>query len=249
MILWLGSIIWLDYSNGNFPEMTARPGTRLLLRHFNLSSSHYRRFGCSTSRPYPDPSAVDEWFIPIKLNTPAPRTISASILTDEALVRLHRLSALEPPDQGTPEFQNVKSSLQSMLAMVDSVKHFEPTEDLKINNHDEILDGRIWPTDESLPIDWESLVQNQEKFLRSRKNNIPGSTHLNENIKPGTSHPTEIRASSSNLGFTEQEDALSMATEGVHIVRRRGLGQQPQNENLFYVARQPAPARQKTNPQ
>jgi hypothetical protein len=121
-----------------------------------------------------------------------------------------------------------------MLAMVDSVKDFDPSaDDLKTKNGYEIPDGRIWPTDESLPIDWEALVQQQEDFIKSRQINIPGSTKP----KVVSGHSSEI--DSSRADSAQEDVTLEMASEDLHTVRRRGLGQQPQNENIFYVAKLP----------
>ncbi|OAV93423.1 hypothetical protein PTTG_01588 [Puccinia triticina 1-1 BBBD Race 1] len=210
-----------------------------LVRHRTLHGSSHPLVGSSSRRSHTNSNAVDDWYIPIQLKTPALQASpTGNPLTDEAMVRLHRLSALEPPDQGSPEFENLKNRLQSMLAVVDSVKDFEPAEDLRVQtNQCEIPDGRIWPADESLPIDWEALVQKQEGFLRSRKQKIPGSRNPNHL----TAHPSEI--SPSKPIANDEYLTLDMAIDGVHTVRRRGLGQQPQNENVFYVAKQPGSAR------
>ncbi|KAA1098318.1 hypothetical protein PGT21_033219 [Puccinia graminis f. sp. tritici] len=225
--------------------MIRTSGTRLqvnprLLPRLSLHGSHHRDFECSLRRQHTNSNAVDDWCIPIQLKPPAPQRSPAS-LSDEALIRLHRLSALEPPEERSSEFEKVKNSLQAMLAMVDSVKDFEPTaEDLKTKNGYEIPDGRIWPTDESLPIDWEALVQKQEDFIRSRQINIPGSTKPNV----GSGHSSET--GSSKADSTGEGVTLEMATEDIHTVRRRGLGQQPQNENIFYVAKLPGSKRSKS---
>ncbi|PLW39501.1 hypothetical protein PCANC_16786 [Puccinia coronata f. sp. avenae] len=114
-----------------------------------------------------------------------------------------------------------------MLATVNSVKDFEPSKELKTFKMDKIPDGRIWPEQESLNVDWENLIQQQENFLKSRSNNLP------------VTHGSNQVASASSEDSSEQQPLiLKMATNGVHTIQRKGLGNQPLKENLFYVAKQ-----------
>ncbi|KNZ52910.1 hypothetical protein VP01_33g3 [Puccinia sorghi] len=197
----------------------------------------------SSRRSHTGSPAVDEWCIPVKLQAPAApptrptniATTSTTRLTDETLIRLHRLSALESPPLGSAEFERVKGGIEAMLGMVDSVKEFEFGEEERAEDGKRMMaDGRIWPTDESMPIDWDHLVQTQEAFLASRQTNLPGP----KASRP--THPSSIPNSSS-----QSLAALQMATQGLHFVTRRGLGSQPHQENSFYVAKLPLTSKNK----
>lgn len=38
------------------------------------------------------------------------------------IIRLHELSALKPPQEGTPEYHNAKENLQEMVRLVEAVR-------------------------------------------------------------------------------------------------------------------------------
>lgn len=216
----------------NFPSLQRanHQTTRAHLRHLRTSSA--------ISQPGSGLQAVDQWSIPVKLRGPNRVTgLQPATLSDDELIRLHRLAALEPPRHGTPEFLKAKNDLQSMLAMVDSVKDFEPA--INEDFSEPIPDGRIWPTGESLPIDWESIVQDQIDFIQARSNHVPGAT------KRDLSDHHEANSMSPPHPDSKSNIALNMAIEGIHTVRRRGIGQRPQNENVFYVVKQAPVARRK----
>ncbi|KZV76649.1 hypothetical protein PENSPDRAFT_679996 [Peniophora sp. CONT] len=71
-------------------------------------------------------------------------TISA-----ETLSRLHRLSALVPPAEGTPEHARLTHDLEELVKLVEAVRLAEVPEETA----DEIPDGRIMATDACIPLD------------------------------------------------------------------------------------------------
>ncbi|KAN0097281.1 hypothetical protein V8E55_001727 [Tylopilus felleus] len=67
--------------------------------------------------------------------------------------RLHELSALIPPTQGTPEYDARKRELDELVKLVEAVKLVDvgrPTDS-------SIPDGRVWAEDTGLPMTKEPL--------------------------------------------------------------------------------------------
>lgn len=64
----------------------------------------------------------------------------APTLEPATLKRLHKLSSLTPPEEGTPEFETLRKDLAEMIRMVEAVKTIELPKD-----GSGIPDGRIWP--------------------------------------------------------------------------------------------------------
>jgi len=79
----------------------------------------------STHNPLKPSVETDELGLPL---TPAPLPIpdipKASI-SRESLVKLHRLSALDPPEEGSPEELQLKAELGELLGLMDIVKNVE----------------------------------------------------------------------------------------------------------------------------
>lgn len=102
---------------------------------------------------------VDEDGIPLEApysintflsNLPAPS------ISDEQFVHLHKLSALIPPSPGTKEFAMKKHALEDMVRLVEGVRPNET--DQKVQKLDHIPDGRIWPEDDGIHLDWEKIM-------------------------------------------------------------------------------------------
>ncbi|MBW0513895.1 hypothetical protein O181_053610 [Austropuccinia psidii MF-1] len=142
---------------------------------------------------------------------------------------LYQLSALEPPKIHSLDFSQAKRDLQAMLQLVDSVKHFHVPSNQQSSHTPP--DGRIFSLKEDMPIDWNSLVETQENFIKSRAQNIPGSR---------SSIPQNQKHISNQSKVDSQNDLLlEMATKGLHIFSRTGIGQQPQKKSSFYAVKLP----------
>lgn len=62
-------------------------------------------------------------------------------ISNTTLKKLHQLSALVPPAEGTPEHERIRRELEEMVRLVEAVKLVD-TSSVDAN---EIPDGRIWP--------------------------------------------------------------------------------------------------------
>lgn len=79
------------------------------------------------------------WSVEKLLSTyPAPQ------LSDETLIRLHRLSAMHPPPPGSNQRERLILELQELLRLVEAVKLVD-TSTLGAAEGAEIPDSRIWP--------------------------------------------------------------------------------------------------------
>jgi hypothetical protein len=66
-------------------------------------------------------------------------------ITPSTLKRLHELSALIPPVDGTPEHDVLKGELENLVKLVEAVKLVNPGNDLgKAGEEGQIPDGRVW---------------------------------------------------------------------------------------------------------
>lgn len=65
-------------------------------------------------------------------------------LSSETLKKLHRLSALTPPEEGTPEHAKLTSELEDLIKLVEAVRLVDCSE-LKSEDDSKIPDGRILP--------------------------------------------------------------------------------------------------------
>ncbi len=63
-------------------------------------------------------------------------------ISDATLKKLHQLSALVPPTEGTPEHERIRRELEEMVRLVEAVKLVDTS---SVDDANEIPDGRIWP--------------------------------------------------------------------------------------------------------
>ncbi|KIM83820.1 hypothetical protein PILCRDRAFT_26785, partial [Piloderma croceum F 1598] len=66
-------------------------------------------------------------------------------ITSFTLKRLHELSALIPPEEGTPEHDSLKQELENLIKLVEAVKLFTLGDNPgEISGEKQIPDGRVW---------------------------------------------------------------------------------------------------------
>lgn len=118
---------------------------------------------------------VDEDGIPLQPSysiTSFLSSLPAPKISDEQFIHLHKLAALIPPSPDTPEFEEKKKALQEMVRLVEGVR---PTEDASRTKQTmEIPDGRIWPENEGIQIDWNAVLEPPQRGRRpaSNKDNL-----------------------------------------------------------------------------
>ena len=63
-------------------------------------------------------------------------------ITSSTLKRLHELSALVPPEEGTPEHDSLKRELEDLIKLVEAVKLVSLGDEVSAEK--QIPDGRVW---------------------------------------------------------------------------------------------------------
>ncbi|KIM67848.1 hypothetical protein SCLCIDRAFT_1209981 [Scleroderma citrinum Foug A] len=94
---------------------------------------------------------TDECGIPIKPTWSVNELLSSyptPSISSATLRRLHELSALVPPEEGTPEHETMRRELERLVKLVEAVKL------VKFDCHadDTIPDGRIWAQGKGIPL-------------------------------------------------------------------------------------------------
>ena len=66
-------------------------------------------------------------------------------ITSSTLKRLHELSALVPPEEGTPEHDSLKRELEDLIKLVEAVKLVSLGDNPgEVSAEKQIPDGRVW---------------------------------------------------------------------------------------------------------
>lgn len=78
-------------------------------------------------------------------------------LDDQTFEKIHRLSALIPPDRGTEEREVLRKELQDLVRLVNAVRVAEVPQ----GKEGEIPDGRIYPIPHEIDLDAANAVQQE----------------------------------------------------------------------------------------
>ena len=104
-----------------------------------------RRFASDSSQKSPELVETDDCAIPLKPTWSVDDLLSSyprPTISSPALHRLHILSALTPPEEGTPEYVKLSRELEDLVKLVESVRLFEgPGASSPV---DTAVDARIW---------------------------------------------------------------------------------------------------------
>ncbi|KAG0702336.1 hypothetical protein DFH29DRAFT_771975, partial [Suillus ampliporus] len=95
---------------------------------------------------------TDEYGIPLKPTWSVQKLLSsypAPSISPATFKRLHELSALLPPEEGTPEYFKLKHELEDLIKLVEATKliNVEDTEST------DIPDGRVMAEGSGIPLD------------------------------------------------------------------------------------------------
>ncbi|KAI6047065.1 hypothetical protein EDC04DRAFT_2621557 [Pisolithus marmoratus] len=85
-------------------------------------------------------------------------------LSSTTFRRLHELSALIPPAEGTPEHDEMKRELEELVRLVEAVKLVK----LEDQPGETIPDGRIWAEGRGLPLDNDSSRERDQDGAQGR---------------------------------------------------------------------------------
>lgn len=120
-----------------------------------------------------------------------------------------------------------------MIGVVEAVRAVDTSSIDAELEQGQVPDGRIWPQERGIAVDWDQLVADQRAFVAARQANIPGTpTSLHRQAPVAKLHLDES-------GALQAEAVLGMAKEGVQKVRRRGLGKNPDKESSYYSVKAP----------
>jgi hypothetical protein len=123
-----------------------------LCARVQASRSLTSRYSSSQVRPGIE---TDSCGIPVRPTWSVNELISSypsPTLSPATLKHLHSLSALIPPEEGTPEHETLKKELEDLVKLVEAVKlvNVEGSQNSKVN------DGRIWAQGTGIPLSEEN---------------------------------------------------------------------------------------------
>lgn len=126
------------------PAMSATRLTRLKIHPRNVARLHLRHYVAIPTRNSPLVE-TDDCAIPLKPTWSVDDLLSSyprPTISSPALDRLHVLSALIPPEEGTPEHANLIRELEDLVKLVESVRLFNvPSDSIPM---DVVVDARVW---------------------------------------------------------------------------------------------------------
>ncbi|KAI0723038.1 hypothetical protein C8Q76DRAFT_794020 [Earliella scabrosa] len=104
-------------------------------------------------------AAVDTTGIPLKPTWSVNELLSSyprPSISPHTLQRLHELSALLPPTEGTPEHVKLTQEIEELVKLVEAVKLVDVSQ---VAEDDSVPDGRIWASGEGVRLDDEAFAR------------------------------------------------------------------------------------------
>lgn len=125
-------------------------------------AAYSRLFRGSHARLKSTLADVDATGIPLKPTWSVNALLSSyprPTISPATLKRLHELSALIPPTEGTPEHARLMREMEELVKLVEAVKLV----DVSNNGEDgEVPDGRIWAEGEGIPLELPADVEAED---------------------------------------------------------------------------------------
>ena len=81
-------------------------------------------------------------------------------ISPATLKHLHTLSALIPPEEGSPEHKRLTEEMQELVKLVEAVKLVNTD---SVDGGDGIPDGRIWAEGTGINLDAEPILANEKE--------------------------------------------------------------------------------------
>lgn len=122
---------------------------RTASRHFAIHHPSWQKSNVATP-------IVDELGVPLRATWSVKELLStypAPSLSHDTLTRLHRLSALNPPAQNSPDSESLRLELQELLRLVEAVRLVDTSTTPGGTEHSDIPDSRIWAEGRGLDLD------------------------------------------------------------------------------------------------
>ena len=147
--------------------------TGLARRSSSLSSKH-------TLRPDVE---TDEHGIPIRPTWSVNELLSSypkPTISPATLKHLHTLSALIPPEEGSPEHAKLTEEMQDLIKLVEAVKLVNTD---SVGDGNGIPDGRVWAEGTGIDLDAEPITVDENEvqgrdLLKYAKNVSPEGLYL-----------------------------------------------------------------------
>jgi len=147
--------------------------TRLARLNSSLSSNPTLRTGVET----------DEYGIPIRPTWSVNELLSSypkPTISPATLKHLHTLSALIPPEEGSPEHAKLTDEMQDLVKLVEAVKLVNTD---SVDDGNGIPDGRIWAEGAGIDLDAEPVLADENEvqgrgLLKYAKNVTPEGLYL-----------------------------------------------------------------------
>ncbi|KAI0068956.1 hypothetical protein BV25DRAFT_68384 [Artomyces pyxidatus] len=151
-----------------------RRGAGVLSAHLRMAHSHLMGPCGFQSRalhvratPETDDCAIPlgpTWSVDELLSSYTTPKISPSTLT-----HLHRLSALLPPEEGTPEHETLTRELEGLVQLVEAVKMAQFGQDKAGAHLGAKSDGRIWPENTGIDLAECAATGDREDALHQQQ--------------------------------------------------------------------------------
>ncbi|KAI0363557.1 hypothetical protein BV20DRAFT_975543 [Pilatotrama ljubarskyi] len=107
---------------------------------------------------------VDSTGIPLKPTWSVNELLSSyprPTITPATLKRLHELSALIPPEEGTSEHARLTQEIEDLVKLVEAVKLVDVSA-VAGNGERAVPDGRIWAEGEGISLDTEAFADSED---------------------------------------------------------------------------------------
>ncbi|KAI0356508.1 hypothetical protein OH77DRAFT_1423439 [Trametes cingulata] len=107
---------------------------------------------------------VDATGIPLKPTWSVNELLSSyprPTITPATLKRLHELSALIPPEEGSPEHARLTQEMEELVKLVEAVKLVDVSA-VAEDGERAVPDGRIWAEGEGIRLDTEAFADEEE---------------------------------------------------------------------------------------
>ncbi|KAH9850041.1 hypothetical protein C2E23DRAFT_335649 [Lenzites betulinus] len=104
---------------------------------------------------------VDSTGIPLNATWSVNKLLSSyprPTVSSDTLKRLHELSALIPPEEGSPEHAGLSQEIEDLVKLVEAVKHVDVSQVPEDGEH-AVPDGRIWAEGEGIVLDADPSLE------------------------------------------------------------------------------------------
>ena len=158
--------------------------TALGCRRVLLPTRSARLSSSLSSKPTPRTDVeTDEYGIPIRPTWSVDELLSSypkPTISPATLKHLHTLSALIPPEEGSPEHAKLTEEMQDLIKLVEAVKLVNTD---SVDDGNGVPDGRIWASGMGIDLDAESTPADENEvqgrsLLKYAKNLSPEGLYL-----------------------------------------------------------------------